>query len=151
MWANRSGCSPKKSNHERCAKFTQRKWASVSKLLQSLIKKEQISKEWRERFAHGHKRKKKCQKYTKNTNFLSNSLIFAIDLLESQANLSHRSFLRAICSWSLFCKEQRERIAHGRSLKWAKDQRAKERMSKRVHYKPCRFQTQMLFFFDIFW
>ena len=44
MWANRSGRSPKMSNHERFAQVAQRKWAIVSKSLRWLTKNERISK-----------------------------------------------------------------------------------------------------------
>ena len=40
MWAKSSGRSPKMSNHERFAHFTQRKWAIVSESLSSLTKNE---------------------------------------------------------------------------------------------------------------
>ena len=43
MWANRSGCSPKLSNHEWFAHITQRKWAIVSKSLRSFTKNERMS------------------------------------------------------------------------------------------------------------
>ena len=43
MWANRSGRSPKMSNHERFAQVTQRKWAIVSESLRSLIKNKHMS------------------------------------------------------------------------------------------------------------
>ena len=62
--------------------------------LPSLFKKECLSKERRERFALGHKKGETCQKPAKNTNFSSDSLFFARDLLESHANYSHRSFLK---------------------------------------------------------
>ena len=43
MWANRSGRSPKMSDHERFAQVAQRKWAIVSESLRSLTKKEWMS------------------------------------------------------------------------------------------------------------
>ena len=53
---------------------------------------------------------------------------------------------RAIHSQSLFCKEQQEQIAHGRSLKWAilrkraKSEFAKERIPNPGFNKICHFQ-----------
>ena len=43
MWANRSGRSPKMSNHERFAQVAHQKWATMSKSLRSLTKNEQMS------------------------------------------------------------------------------------------------------------
>ena len=43
MWANRSGRSPKMSDHERFAQVAQRKWAIVSESLRSLTKNERMS------------------------------------------------------------------------------------------------------------
>ena len=43
MWANRSGCSPKKSNHERFTQVAQTKWAIVSELFRLLTKNERMS------------------------------------------------------------------------------------------------------------
>ena len=43
MWANRSGCSPKMSYHERFPQVAQRKWAIVSESLRSLAKNERMS------------------------------------------------------------------------------------------------------------
>ena len=65
---------------------------------------------------------KNFQKHTKNMNFLSKSLVFESDSLESRANHSCRSFYRArraIRSQSLFCKEQQEGFTRGRSYQRA--------------------------------
>ena len=43
MWTNRSGCSPKMSDHERFAQFAHQKWATMSESLRSLTKNEQMS------------------------------------------------------------------------------------------------------------
>ena len=43
MWANRSGCSPKMSDHERLAQVAHQKWATLSKSLRSLTKNERIA------------------------------------------------------------------------------------------------------------
>ena len=51
MWANCSGHSPKKSDHERFAQFAQRKWKIVNKSLRSLTKNEWIA-HFFERIAH---------------------------------------------------------------------------------------------------
>ena len=51
MWANHSGSSPKMSNHEQFAKVTHQKWATMSKLLRSLTKNEQITRFF-EQIAH---------------------------------------------------------------------------------------------------
>ena len=44
MWENRSGYSPKMSDHEPFAQVAQRKWAIVSESLRSLTKNERMSK-----------------------------------------------------------------------------------------------------------
>ena len=44
MWANRSGRSPKMSDHERFAQVAHQKWATMSEFLSLLTKNEQISK-----------------------------------------------------------------------------------------------------------
>ena len=49
--ANRSGCSPKMSNHEQFAQVTHQNWATVSKSLRSLTKNERIIRFF-ERIAH---------------------------------------------------------------------------------------------------
>ena len=48
MWANRSGCSHKMSDHERFAQVAQMKWGIVSESLRSLTKNERIARffEW---------------------------------------------------------------------------------------------------------
>ena len=43
MWANRSCCSPKMSNHEQFSQVTHQKWATMSKSLRSLTKNNQMS------------------------------------------------------------------------------------------------------------
>ena len=43
MWVNRSGPSPKMSNHEKFAQVAQRKWAIVSKSLRLLTKNKRMS------------------------------------------------------------------------------------------------------------
>ena len=43
MWANRSGHSPKMSDHEQFAQVAQRKWAIVRELLRLLTKNERMS------------------------------------------------------------------------------------------------------------
>ena len=44
MWANRSGCSQKMSDHERFTQVAHQKWATMSESLRSLTKNEGISK-----------------------------------------------------------------------------------------------------------
>ena len=51
-----------------------------------------MSEEQHEQFALGHKKGKKCQKHTKNTNFLSESLVF----LERFAQIASES-LTLLC------------------------------------------------------
>ena len=65
-----------------------------SKLLKSLFKKEQMSKERWERFALGHKKRKNCQKHKKLIFWAIHSF-FASDSSESRANHSHCSFLKS--------------------------------------------------------
>ena len=78
--------------------------------------------------------------------FLSESLVFCSNLLQSRANRSRRCFLkidgidslkvdlfkrstRAIRSWSIFLKDQRERFDHGQSfLKIKKSERSQDRI-----------------------
>ena len=76
--------------------------------------------EWRERFALGQKKGKYCQKHTKNTNFLSDSLVFLSNSLDSRANHSHGSFLK---SEFLSVALLNERL-------WAKEWRTNERQSE---------------------
>ena len=85
----------------------------------------------------GIKKVENCQKHTKNTNFVSESLVFLTDLLDSRADHSHRSFLKseslatallyratwANCSRSLF--------------KWAI-------LSKRVNSQPWHLGTTQI-------
>ena len=42
MWANRSGCSSKMSNHERFAQVAHQKWATMRESLRSLTKNERM-------------------------------------------------------------------------------------------------------------
>ena len=73
-----------------------------------------MSKEHRQRFALGHKKGKNSQK-----------------TYQSRANHTHCSFLKSDKSNSLFCKERRELIAHGRSVKRAiLSERPKEQIPK---------------------
>ena len=44
MWANRSGHSPKMSDHERFAQVAHQKWATMSKSLRSLTKNERMAR-----------------------------------------------------------------------------------------------------------
>ena len=65
--------------HERPERITHgRSFVKIdgSESLKVLFKKEQMSKEWREQIPIGHKKGKNCYKQMKNTNFLSNSLVF---------------------------------------------------------------------------
>ena len=88
-----------------------------SELLKSLFKKKRMTKERREQFALGHKKGKTVKNIQKIRIFRANRSFFASDSLESHANHSNRYILKSDDSDLLFCKEQRERIAHGRSLK----------------------------------
>ena len=49
MWANRSGRSPKMSNHERFAQVAHQKWVTMSKSLRSLTKNERFAQKTDER------------------------------------------------------------------------------------------------------
>ena len=114
--------------------------------IDSLVKKSNrswslFSKEWLERFTHscsfiksdgsnplpsGYKKQEMQWKTVKNVKktwfFFNKSLSFESNLLESQANHWHPSFLkksRAICSQSLFSKERWEPFPHSHSFtKW---------------------------------
>ena len=64
----------------------------------------------------------KTVKNIKNTNFLGIACFYASDLLKSQANHSHGSFLKSYKTdllMMLFCLEPWEWFAYGCSLKWA--------------------------------
>ena len=85
--------------HERPERITHgRSFVKIdgSESLKVLFKKEQMSKEWREQFPLGHKKGKNCYKQMKNTNFLSNSLVFC----ERFAQIMSKSLT------ALFYKEQ---------------------------------------------
>ena len=86
------------------------------------LKMEQRSKERREKFALGHKKGKiveNCQKHGKNTNFFrENSSFFESERVNLE-QITHIAILKSNESnslMSLFCKEQRERFAHGCSF-----------------------------------
>ena len=89
--------------HERPERITHgRSFVKIdgSESLKVLFKKEQMSKEWREQFPLGHKKGKNCYKQMKNTNFLSNSLVFC----------ERKSGLLSKKSESLFKKEQMSKV-----------------------------------------
>ena len=99
-WANCSWSCVVKSNR--------------SELLKSLFKKERMSEEQHERFAHGHKKGGKLSKTYKKYDFFK------------QISLFYERFAR-ITSESLTLLFFKEWIAHSRSLKWAKSERANSR------------------------
>ena len=94
-----------------------------------------MSKEHPEWIALDDKKWEKLSKTYKKRIFPANHSFFASYLIESRANHSHHFFLKSDernllfckerCEWIAcdsfmvaLCKELRERIAHGRSLKW---------------------------------
>ena len=82
--------------------------SNLSKLHMSLFNKECMSEERLKQFAHGHKKGEKRSITYKNTNFLSELLVFLSNVLESSANHSHCLFLKSNKSdllTSLFCKK----------------------------------------------
>ena len=60
-----------------------------SKSLKSLFKREQMSKEWQERFTLEYKKGKNFQKNTKNTNFLSDLLFFMQVICSNHKRITH--------------------------------------------------------------
>ena len=91
-------------------------------------------KEWQERYALWHKKGKNCQKLMKNTNFSRDSR-FLQAIFSNHKRISRIVFLKSDKSdWLklLFCKEGREQIAHGSSLKLVfLSERAKSQWAKK--------------------